>query len=79
MRQLLVIGQVTPEIPDRQAHDPATGDGQQDKTDEDKANKFNNDAQQRKLLNPWDRWRDLPPARRRSYAPTLWLFQGRFG
>ena len=62
MRQLLVIGQVTPEIPDRQADHAAAGNGQQDETHENKANELNNDAQERTLLN---RWRGRPPARRR--------------
>src|SRR5205807_2477844 len=49
--------------------DTATGDSEQDKTDENKANELNNDAQQRTLLN---RWRGRPPARRRSLcANTL--------
>ena len=76
MRQLLVIGQVAPEIPNRQPDHGATADGEQNKANKENANELNDDAQQRILPC---RWRGPPPVGGASYAPTLWPFQGRFG
>src|SRR5947208_12343996 len=76
MRQLLVIGQVAPEIPNRQPDHGATADGEQNKANKENANELNDDAQQRTLPC---RWRGPPPADAASYAPTLSPFQGRLG
>ena len=79
MGELLVVGQVAAEMPDRQPDEDAAGDRQQDGANKQKANELDHHAQRRSCaLLTSARCARRPPARRRIMRQHSWLFQGRF-
>ena len=73
MRQLLVIRQVAPEIPDRQPDKAAAGDRQQDRADKQEPNELDHHARRSRRAPSLQASRQTTvasPARRRRYAPS---------